>query len=199
MGPIQVDAVVLRGMLPDLVLRPGMLLAGRVLERHQGHGLLNLAGAVVVAELPDGIEAGARLRLAVEDIGERVTLRALPEAAPAAQQHQVPVPATVVGLPLPGGAHARVSVAAREEGGTGTEGGARTVTLHYDSPELGRLELRLALSPAGLVASVGAPPGAPAELAAEHAAELRQALGRVLGRPVEVHVAAQQARVDLRA
>lgn len=198
MGPIQVDAVVLRGMLPDLVLRPGMLLAGRVLERHQGHGLLNLAGAVVVAELPDGVEAGARLRLAVQDIGEQVTLRVVPEAAPAAQQ-QHPAAAAVAALPLPGGAHARVSVAGRDEEGDGAEGGARTVTLHYDSPELGRLELRLALAANGLVATVGAPTGAPTELAAEHAAELRAGLGRLLGRPVEVHVAPRRDQVDLRA
>jgi hypothetical protein len=92
-----------------------------------------------------------------------------------------------------------VSVAGRDEGGDGDEGGARTVTLNYDSPELGRLELRLALSASGLVATVGAPVGSPTELAAEHAAGLRASLGRVLGRPVEVHVAPRRDQVDLRA
>src|SRR5687767_5837163 len=88
MDAIQVNAILLRGLLPDLRLTPGTTLMARVLERHGTHGMLNLAGAIVVAELPENLEAGQRLRLAVQDAsGERVVMRAIPDAqaAPAQQ------------------------------------------------------------------------------------------------------------------
>ena len=31
---------------------------GRIMERHQHHGLLNLGGTVLLAKLPEGVEAG---------------------------------------------------------------------------------------------------------------------------------------------
>jgi hypothetical protein len=196
MQPVSVDAVLLRGALPDLRLRIGAMLAGRVVERHEGHGLLNLSGAVLVARLPPGVEAGMRLRLAVHEVTpEQVVLRIVPDAAPPAPPASAHA---TLGLPLPDGTRARVSVADR--GGEGEEAdGTSVVTLNYDSPRLGRLELRLVLGPEGLRADVGAPAGEAAALAGEHAPRLREALRRALGGPVEVRVGARQDRVDLRA
>ncbi len=192
------DAVLLRGLLPDIKLAVGTQLLGRVLERHAQHGLLNLAGAVLVAELPDDVEAGQRLRLAVSDVGERVVLRVLGEAGGSAQ----PPPAAhapTVAVPLPGGAHAHVRVEAEAPEGGGPAGATRAVTVHYDSPALGRVEVRLALGAAGLVAGVGAGAGEPVRLAGEHAEELRAALARALRTQVDVHVGVRRDRIDLRA
>jgi hypothetical protein len=210
---IQVNAVLLRGLLPNLPLTVGATMVGRIMERHANgtHGLLNLAGAVLVAELPEGVPEGARLRLAVLDAGaERVVLRIVGDPSAPAAQHGTPAApaqhapgqgaaAAVVPLPLPGGqlAHARVEADAGWEGDQGA--GTRAVTVRYASPALGRIEVRLVLSPSGLVAGVAAPPGEGAELAGAHAEELRAALRGVLGTSVEVHVGERRDRVDIRA
>jgi len=198
MDAIQVNAVLLRGMLPDLKLTPGTTLMGRVLERHAGHGLLNLGGAVLVARLPAEVQEGQRLRLAVQDVTpEHVVMRIVPEGA-ATSQPLATAPPPGAPLPLPGAPDARVQVVPDEEAGTAA-GDTRAVTVHYDSPALGRIELRLALGAGGLVAGVGAPAGRAVALAGEHAGELRAALGRAMGRPVDVHVGVRRDRVDLRA
>jgi hypothetical protein len=209
---VSLDAVLLRGLLPDLRLREGVTLAARVLERRGDHGLLALAGTPVVAELPAELAAGTRLRLVVADLtGERVVLRVLeavappppagpapPAAPPAPAPAAVPVP-----LPLPGGLQARVAVAERDArggpGGAEGEAGAASVALHYDSPRLGRLELRLVVAPGQVRASVAAPPGPAQALADARAGELRAALAAALDRPADVAVTPSRARVDRRA
>jgi hypothetical protein len=196
MEPIRVDAVLLRGLLPDIKLAVGTTLPGRVLERHAAHGLLNLAGAVLVAELPDDVEAGQRLRLAVAEVGERVVLRVVgdaPQPPPAAPHASAPL-----ALPLPGEARAHVRVEAEAPEG-GPAGATRAVTVHYDSPALGRIDVRLALGATGLVVGVGAGAGEPVRLAGTHADELRAALARTMRAPVDVHVGVRRDRVDLRA
>ncbi|MCW3014367.1 MAG: hypothetical protein JWO02_1459, partial [Solirubrobacterales bacterium] len=79
---ITVDLAVLRTAQMDTVLRPGMVLSGRVTERVGAHGLLLLHGVPLVAHLPEGVEAGARLRLQVAESGaDRVVLQVLPDVA----------------------------------------------------------------------------------------------------------------------
>src|SRR4051794_29118136 len=63
MDTLRVQAALLRTNLPELVLRPGLMLPGRVLERAGSHGILLLAGTPLSAELPDELQPGARLRL----------------------------------------------------------------------------------------------------------------------------------------
>ena len=77
-----------------------------MLERAGQYGILLLAGTPLSAELPDELQAGARLRLRVEEVGaDRVVLRAVdPPAGPAAQQVQPPPD---VALALPGGCEPR--------------------------------------------------------------------------------------------
>ncbi len=139
---IALDAVLLRGLLPDVRLREGTVLPARVLERTGAHGLLWLAGAPVVAELPEGLTAGQRLRLAVAgvDAGKVVLQdvtasqgtvpsvargpdeqgpRGATAAPPALTETQGTVPSVSppVVLPLPGGIQARVQVTERDAGG----------------------------------------------------------------------------------
>src|SRR3954469_4028130 len=118
MDVLRVQAALLRANLPELVLRPGLMLPARVLERAGQHGILLLAGTPLSAELPDELQTGARLRLRVEEVGpDRVVLRAMETpAGPAAPQVQPPPD---VALPLPGGREAEVRVTERAREGRG--------------------------------------------------------------------------------
>src|SRR3954462_6963573 len=94
MDTLRVQAALLRTNLPELVLRPGLMLPGRVLERAGSHGILLLAGTPLSAELPDELQPGARLRLRVEEgSADRVVLRAVEQAAPARGTPPAPPPA----------------------------------------------------------------------------------------------------------
>ena len=212
MDAIQLNAVLLRNLLPDLRMTPGATFVGRIMERNAGHGLLNLGGTVLVAQLPEGVEAGARLRLAVQEVTpENVVMRIVPDpgggsGAPAqAQPQQLPGTPPAVAIPLPDGTQAqmRLEVVADEEADPLRPGGPSTkaVTVHYDSPALGRVDVRLVLGPNGLVAGVGAAAGAPVQLAEQHLGELRAGLSRAMGPPVDVPEGrrTEKARVDFRA
>ena len=77
-----VDPALLRVEVPDLVLRPGMLLAARVAERSGQRGILMLAGHPLSAQLPDQVKAGDKLRLQVmEATSERVVMKLVEESA----------------------------------------------------------------------------------------------------------------------
>ena len=163
--------------LPGPTLRPGAVLSARVLDR----GLLSLAGARVPAQLPDDVRPGQVLHLRVQEAGpERVTLQVVPQLT-------APVAATAA-VALPGGAYARL-IEDDDAGAAGASGSGRAVVLRYDSPRLGRLDIRL--SSAG--ATVYASEGAPAEAARGAAADLAAALG------APVAVLARRSAVDARA
>ncbi|MCW3002234.1 MAG: hypothetical protein JWQ20_1532 [Conexibacter sp.] len=179
-------------MLPDISLTPGTVVHGRVLDART----LVLAGVRLAAQLPDGVEPGQRLRLRVQETSsERVHLRVVDRQAPAAEQ--VAVPATAYQVALPGGTVARVYVQEREEAG-GRGGGPRAATsvvVRYDSPALGRLDVRLDRGAAAVHVSAGEP----AETVRGAADALRDALARVTGAPVQVTVHPRQETLDVRA
>jgi hypothetical protein len=190
-GPV--NLVLLRGMLPDLPLQPGSIMAGRVL----GPRTLMLEGIRLQASLPEGLQPGQRVRLRVEEAtGERVHLRVLGEAA-AAPQAQTSVPDSAFALALPGGAMARVYVQEREarEKSRRGAGEATALVVRYDSPTLGRMDVRL---DAG-AAAVHVADGLPADRVREAAGVLRDALTRATGRPVQVTVHPRQETLDVRA
>jgi hypothetical protein len=178
---IPAELILLRTLLPGSslpgpALQPGAVLSARVLDR----GLLSLAGARVPASLPDDVQPGQVLHLRVQDAGpERVTLQIV-------QQPQVP-PAATAAVPLPGGAYARI---VEDDGPEGpVRGSGRAVLLRYDSPTLGRLDIRL--SAAG--ATVYATAGEPADAARAAAGDLAAALGS------PVAVLARRSALDARA
>jgi hypothetical protein len=213
MDVLRVEVALLRAALPDLILRPGMTLPARVLERAGQHGLLLLAGTPLSAELPDDVPAGARLRLRVEEVGhERVVLRAVETppaasqqahgpareepAARAAQQAQVPPD---VALPLPGGRQAEVRVTERASDER-QAGEPASVGLAYESPALGTLDMRIVHQPgAGMQVTVGAMAGMPEAEVRRAAEELRAALSAATGLPATVRVVARppEQKVDL--
>jgi hypothetical protein len=197
MDLLRVQAALLRAQLPELVLRPGMTLPARVVERHGQMGVLLLAGTPLSAQLPDELKAGDRLRLRVEDVGEQVVLRTV--ESPAQQQQATPPPE--VALPLPNGGQAELRVTEKA-----SEGGADepvTVALDYDSPALGTLDMRLVQQPAGagLQVTVGAAVGAPEERVRGAAEDLRRALADATGLPATVRVVGRtpKPRVNLYA
>ena len=199
MDLLRVEAALLRAQLPELTLRPGMTLPGRVMERHGQMGLLMLAGTPLAAQLPDDLKAGDRLRLRVEDIGEQVVLRTV-ETAAATTQTATPPPE--VALPLPGGRQAEVRVTEKADEQRGADEPV-TVGLTYDSPALGTIAIRLVQQPggAGLQVTIGAGAGPPEEQARSAAETLRRILTEATGLPTTVRVVGRtpKPRVDFYA
>lgn len=186
----------LRAMLPDLVLREGMQVVASVVERAGQKGIIILAGTPLAAQLPDDVKTGDVLRLIVaETSSERIVLR-IADAQPAA-----PAPAPTVGVPLPDGANARITVAERDaDAARGGEAEQHEVRLTFASARLGDLELHVALAGGeALRVNVRARAGAPFELAERHAAELQAAVARATGKPAQVLVSARHDPFDIYA
>ena len=191
---LQIEATLLRRLMPDLLLREGMTLAGRVAERRGQHGILMLAGTPILAQLPDQVQAGDKLRLLVQDTrGEKVTMKLVQDEP--AQAPQTPV----LGLPLPDGrtAHLRVD----EDGAPSRDqdGDHAVVALVYDSPQLGEIGLRLEIHPGAVTVRAEVAVGGAAELAENHAEELRERLASVTGRAADVRIVPRHKPVDLYA
>jgi len=151
--PIAVAAALLRAQLPDVPLREGATLMARVASRGEQHAVLVLAGIPVTAQVPPDVQAGATLKLKVHEVTpERVTLQIDP---------QQPVTTTPLQAPPPA-APPRAEVAvdeppARRRGADGEP--VDTVSLAFNSPALGRLDLRLELRGDRLLAEVTTPAG----------------------------------------
>jgi len=153
------ELILLRTALASPALRPGAVVAARVIDR----ATLSLLGARVAAKLPDDVRPGDVLRLNVKEATpERILLQVV----------QQPPPVATAAVMLPGGATARVIKDDEEETGGGGGRGTRAVTLRYDSATLGRLDIHL--SAAG--ATVHVSEGPPADAARSAAGELAGAL-----------------------
>ena len=193
-GPI-VDLVLLRGLFTDTALRPGTVLAAKVLERDGQRGLLLLNGVRVPAKLPPELAAGDALRVRVQEASpDRLTLQVLPPAEPAAASAAAP---PTIGIPLPGGARFRVEEHGAEGGAEGREGGRRSIALRFDSPALGRLDLLIDLDPEAANATVGVAAGA-ADTVRSAANELRSGLAEATQRAATVRVEPRAESLDVR-
>jgi hypothetical protein len=152
------ELILLRTALASPALRPGAVVAARVIDR----GVLSLLGARVAATLPDDVRPGDVLKLHVKEATpERILLQVV----------QQPPPTATGAVMLPGGSTARVIEEDEEAGGAGrTE---RAVTLRYDSATLGRLDIRLSAAGATVHASEGLPADAARAAAGALAGALR--------------------------
>jgi hypothetical protein len=193
MDPIAVTAALLRAQMPELLLREGATLMARVASRGETHAVIVLAGIPVTAQVPPEIQAGATLKLKVEQVTpERVTLR-LDSAVP-----QAPPPLVGLAAPPPA-ARAQLAVEeppARRRGADGEP--ADVVSLAFTSPSLGRLDLRLELRGDRLLAEVTTPPGRP-HAVAERAAERLRAKLEDAGLDPTVTIRPRPMPVDLYA
>jgi len=195
MEAIPISATLLRGLLPELKLTPGTFVTGRVLDPKT----LNLAGVKLAAQLPDGVVPGQVLRMQVQEATtERIHLKVIEPGSPLAQAAQAAeppqVPANAYQVALPGGILAKVHVEEREAAGGRKAGApAQSVVVRYDSPTLGRLDVRLDAHSA----AVHVAEGDPAATVAAAAEVLREALARATGNPTQVTV--HPRSFDLRA
>jgi hypothetical protein len=197
MDPINVDIRLIKAVLgAELRIAPGRALMARVITADGlGRGSLNIAGAVIDAALPKDIQAGEELRLTVRHVSpERVELSLSDQNAPAAAAEAAP---------LPGGGALRVNE--RDTNGGGGSGGSGdradrySLSLRYDAPTLGAVDLRFELDAETLRLSATLSAGAPYEQAVDSAGELRDALAEALGRPVTVDVSARREPLDVYA
>jgi hypothetical protein len=194
MDAMPISVVLLRGLLPDVKLTPGTLVMARVLDPRT----INVAGVKLTAKLPEGVVKGQVLRLRVEEAStDRIHLRIVEQPGQAQHAEQAPqVPNSAYQLTLPGGILARIHVEEREEAaGKGPAQAARSVVVRYDSPTLGRLDVRLDAQSAAIHVS----DGDPALTVAEAAGVLRDALARAAGAPVQVTVHPRPQTVNVQA
>src|SRR4051794_19249691 len=119
---MDVQLVLLRSLLGEMPLKPGAVLAARVIDART----IALAGVRMAATLPEGLEPGTSMRVRVrEATGEKLLLQVVSQPAEQADAagsggavsapQLVPLTAPI---PLPGGATARLLVdpeAAEEE------------------------------------------------------------------------------------
>ena len=202
---MDVQLVLLRSLLGELPLKPGSVIAARVIDART----IALAGVRMAATLPEGIEPGTNMRVRVKEAtGERLLLQIVgqpadeaADASPAAAAPQlVPLSAPI---PLPGGATARLLVDPEAEGddGAASGGGPRvqTVTLRYESAGVGRLDLALTVEPGATRAVAFGPAGDVAERLRAASGDLRAALMSALDRPASVDVIARAEVLDVHA
>jgi hypothetical protein len=123
-------------------------------------------------------------------------VRAARAAEQAAEQHdssQIPVQAFA--MALPGGVEARLYVTEHTGEDEPTGAGDRPVVLRYDSPTLGRLDVRLDTRSAAVYVSAGEP----AERVRAGLGELRRALQGSRGHEVQVTMHPRIETYDARA
>ena len=196
-GPV-VDLVLLRGLFSDTALKPGTVLAARVLERDGPRGMLLLNGVRVPAQLPPELAEGDALRVRVaEATAERLHLQVVQQGSPSAPAASTPAAAYT--LVLPGGAQARVMVEPEGEGSGGAVSARRSITLRFDSPALGRMDFVLDLDATALAATIHAIAGDPAALARAESSSLQSALSAATDRPATVTIRERGETLDVRA
>src|SRR3954454_1054282 len=191
---LQLEAALLRRQLPDLLLRPGMTLFARVADRDGRHGIIVLAGSPLVAELPDEVQVGDKLRLLVQDTqGDRVAMKLIQEQAAAPPQ------TPVVGLPLPDGTQARIAVDEEEQDADPDDPEHASISISYSSPALGVVGLNLSLAPGTVAVRAELAAGTPFDLASDSADELQARLAESTGRAAQVTVVPRREPLDLYA
>jgi hypothetical protein len=193
--PIAVTAALLRAQIPDIPLREGATLVARVASRSEQHAVIVLAGIPLTAQVPPEVQAGTTLKLKVQEVtAERVTLQIDPQQ-PAQQLPQTPTP-LVVNAPPPLQLRPEVEVEERPGRRRGRDGQpADVVSLAFNSPALGRLDLRLELRGDHLLAEVTTPAGRSHTVATEGAERLRAKLLEV-GLDPTVNVRARHTPFD---
>src|SRR5262249_45934174 len=116
MQPVAVQLIQLQQIMPDVTLRVGQTLVARVAERHEGKGILMLAGKPLVAELPENVRPGDVLKLAVKDISADKIVMQMREGQETQQLQQNNV--IPLSIPFPDGQPATVQFDDAKEGST---------------------------------------------------------------------------------
>jgi hypothetical protein len=198
MQPMAVDLRVLRAVLtPDIKIVPGRAMMARVVVADgNGRGSLNIAGFQLEAELPKDVRAGDDLRLVVRDVSAERVLLTIADAHAEPAPTAVPLAAPIQ-VPLPGGG--TVQVTERDaDGAAAADPDSHTLSLRYDTPALGAIDLRFELDPNSLRLGVTVSPRAlaPAQSASDG---LRQSLADELQRAISMTVSARREPLEIYA
>jgi hypothetical protein len=198
--PLAIDPRILRAVLgTEIKVMPGRALMARVVAADaQGRGSLSIAGFLVEAELPPDVRAGEDLRLTVREVTpERVVLSLSDEHQPGAPVAGVPAAPAPLTVPLPGGATLQVT----ERDARGGEAGSpsHTLTLRFQAPALGDVDLRFALDGGALGLGVTVDPGEPLDAARADAETLRGALAGAVQWAVSITVTPRRQPLDVYA
>lgn len=172
---------------------PGRAMMARVVVADGfGRGKLAIAGAVIDAEIPKHVRAGQELRLTVRDVSAHQVVLGMSDQPPGA---------ALAAAELPGGGVLRVTEEEAEGSSSGSGGspGSQTLSLRYDAPALGAVDLRFELDPGSLRVSVSVGAGTPLSLAQARAHALRDALTAGVGRPATVTVSPRHEPLDVYA
>jgi hypothetical protein len=189
-----VEAAFFRRQMPDLLLREGSTLAARVAERNGKHGVITLAGAALLAELPDDVKTGDKLRLLVADTRQEKVVMKLVQDQAVAQPQQ---PEAYIANP--DGTQSRLTVdedGADEDGGGGSDRESAAIGLTYETPRLGKLGLKLEIAPGVVRVRVEARAGGVYEAADDASDALRRKLAERTGRAADVVVVPRVDHVD---
>jgi hypothetical protein len=186
---VAVQTLLLKTQLPDVTLREGTSVVARVLSRGENHGVLVIAGIPLTATLPEQIgKTGETLRLSVSEVtAERVTLRLDQVVNPAAQPPAPPADRPRVTVQEP---PARVRVSGEERS---------SVALSFQSPSLGRLDLRIEVAARRVSVAVETQAGRPYELADAASGRLHDGLQTRTGLEAAVQVRPRREPLDLYA
>jgi hypothetical protein len=155
-----------------------------------GKGALSIAGTLIEAELPKAVRPGQDIRLVVREV--------TPERVVLSMSDQTMVAPTPAPAELPGGG--RIQVTEREASEQeGSDGQRHTITLRYDAPALGTVDLRFELDSGSLRVTAALAQGEPVALAQDASDELRDALAASSDRPVAVTISARYEPMDVYA
>jgi hypothetical protein len=208
MQPLAVDAALLRAVLTtDVQLSTGRELVARVASLGaEGRGTLSLAGNLLEAELPSTVSAGDELRLVVREVTpERVVLAIQPdnnppsETNPAQQDNnsaQVPPLAEAPLVPLPAGGSLQVTERDAQGGQPGQDR-VHTLSLRYDAPNLGPVDMAFTLGSGGLKLALTVPAGSSHDAANDASGELSEALVAATERPATVTITSRHEPIEV--
>ena len=195
MEPLAVDLMLLRVLLtPEIKIVPGRAIMARVVTTagESGKGALSIAGELIDAELPKDVKAGQDIRLVVKEVTPQRVVLTLSDQSQAA----VAVPQPAAELPG-GGTVRRIDDDDPEHTSQRRQLDSHTITLRYDAPALGAVDLRLSLDPASLAVRVELPYGRPVTLAEGASTELRDELAQDSDRTVSVTVTGRHEPLDV--
>jgi hypothetical protein len=170
-----------------LALEPGAELVARVVAAPAGggRGTISLAGALLQARLPAGVEAGQTLKLTVVRLDQTQLLVRIQHQSPAEQMATSALGQAAGQLAVSGnGELLRAALAlAGQEPLWLPDGGAADVQVKPDSPDLGAIEVRLRMADGGVRVGVVTAPGEATALAEGALPDLVERLGQATGRP----------------
>jgi hypothetical protein len=192
--PINVDIRLIRAVLgAELRIAPGRAMMARVVSLNPaGRGSLSIAGALIDAKLPPGVEAGQELRLTVRHVRPEQVVLGLSD-------QNAPPPAAAPPAQLPGGGTVQVTERDARNQSAGQGADRHSLAIVYNAPALGPVDLRFELDPTSLRVTAVVAAGEPAEQARAHATELTSVLSEALGRPVKVDITARREPLDVYA